>query len=144
MIRVIDKELNTAIQIEVIGLPYQWRLSLGKSGTYKVKRGCDAGKEKSGLRFDFVNCTYHHSLADVLKMAQQKISLQAGLDVKDVDIEGIAGWNKAIAEENKMIALAEKVEDEFGHFIVEYGDQMRRMALDSKKNSVDTEDETEE
>jgi len=155
MIRVIDTVTNRAIKIEVCGMPYQWRLMFGQSGTYKVKRGRYAGQERTGVTFNPTTTTYHGNLWEVMREIQTHFSKEFGLDERDVTVEGMAGWEKAIAEEQKLLDICKQVEAEFGKFFKENAEQLRKMATangvpneeeeeDSAEDDTESEDEKEE
>jgi len=122
MIKVVDSVSGQAISIEVCGVPYEWRLRIGKPGKWIPKIGKNRGKEQTGVLFGTE--TYHPSLRAALKEAQQRISRDLGLPVESQVIEGIEGWNRAIAEEEKLVALTEATHKAVVNFLKTRGREL--------------------
>ena len=141
MIRVIDTVTNRAIKVEVCGMPYQWRVMFGQSGSYKVKRGRYAGQERTGVTFNPTTTTYHGNLKEVMKEIQKHFAKEFGLEERDVTLDGMAGWEKAIVEEQKLFDICQRVEAEFGKFFKENTEALRKM---STANGAVKEEEEEE
>jgi len=140
MIKVIDKETNTAVSIEVCGNPYQWRLRLGKEGTRTPKKGKNKGVPVHGIFYG--RETYHGNLREVLQEVQQRISLDRGLPPESQNIEGMKGWEAAIAEEQKLVSVVVTVHKGFSDFLIRYGAQLKEMAsLDTDADDDEPEEE---
>jgi len=141
MIKVLDQEKKQAIKIEVCGLPYQWRLRLGKMGKWTPKIGKNKGIEQTGIRYGHES--YHGNLREVLRDVQQRLSEELGLPEKDQVIEGIEGWNRAIKEEERLVAVTEMVHLGFSDFLEKYGEQLRDMSSKTEVIGVPIEKDEE-
>ena len=144
MIRVIDTLTNRAIKIEVCGIPRQWRLMFGESGVRKIKRGRCAGQERTGVIYNPTTTTYHGNLREVMQTIQTHFAKEFSLAERDVTIEGMAGWEKAVAEEQKLLDICQKVETEFGKFFNENAEALRKMSSANGALKGDEEELAEE
>ena len=139
MIKVIDTETKSGIKIEICGIPFQWRCSLGKdNGDFTVKRGRNAGKITKGIKFNYSTCFYHTNLKNLLHEAQQRISVEYGMPVDKQNIEGMAGWERAIKEEEKLVQISTMVQEAYGKFFEKHSAAVLKLA-----NTLKEEEEPE-
>ncbi len=127
MIKVMCKENNTAIRIQVVGTPLQWCVSFGTHGEYTVKRGKNAGQKKSGIKWD--KTFYPNTLEQALVETVKRISENWGIPEEKQNIEGIEGWKLAIEEEKKMISICKEVGDAFHKLLKDHGEALRQFGI---------------
>jgi hypothetical protein len=76
-----------------------------------------------------------------MRTIQTHFAKEFGLEEREVTLDGMAGWEKAIAEEQKIFDICQRVEAEFGKFFKEHAEALRKM---STANGAVKEDEVEE
>ena len=139
MIKVMNKEQTQAISIEVCGVPWEWRLRLGKLGKRTPTKGKNKGIEQTGILYG--RETYHGTLKDALKEAHRRITAEFGLVEEQQVIEGIEGWNRAIAEEEKLVQLTAAAHQAVVDFLKVQGERFKTLAA---KEDDDEEDGTDQ
>lgn len=141
MIKVIDEVSGIGVKIKVGGRPYQYKVSLGKTGEHTIKRGRNAGQTSSDVQWGrpHFHRSFKQMLENITKMASEELDIPVG----EVKIEGMEGWKAAVAEEAKLLSLIEKVGAEFQNLVFEYGKDLKKLSTFLAKQGVE-EDEDEE
>lgn len=146
MIKIVDEVTGTAIKIEVIGMPYQLQVRVGKVGTWKVARGRTAGTIKTGEKWE--KPMFVKDFKQAIEAAINSISENEGIPKDQIVLSQADSWNAIIESYERNNRLIEGVVNEFNKLIEEHGKDLSRLSkyLDGKmgKDTVEENDpETE-
>lgn len=146
MIRYVDEVTGTAIKIEVIGMPYQLQVRIGKVGTWKVARGRTAGTIKTGEKWE--KPMYVRDFKHAIEAAINAISESEGLPNDQIVLSQADSWKPIFDSYERNNRLIEGISKEFDKLVEEHGKDLSRLSkyMDGKlgKETSEEDDKTED